>query len=92
MRTWTIVKDIIFLVLGLILLTRGSFIAVILGGAILGWYGYNLYVLLRAMKLEKERDRMQSQKTDRPETKPQDGGKISISNTDDIKEVPFEKE
>ena len=87
-RKWQIIKDICFILLGLVLIWKGRFFGVLLGAAALFWYGYNLYLLIQIGKAEKAQQREASA----PQQEPADEGKITITNLSDAKEVNFEKE
>lgn len=88
-RKWQIIKDICFMLVGLILIWKGRFFGVLLGTAALLWYGYSLYLQIRLAQAEKA----QRQEASAPKPQgPADEGKITITNLSDAKEVKFEKE
>ena len=88
-RKWQIIKDICFILVGLVLIWKGRFFGVLLGAAILSWYGYSLYLQIKLAKAEKA----QQQDVSAPQPQgPADDGKIKTTNLSDAKEVNFEKE
>jgi len=87
MRTWRITKDIIFLLIAFWLISTGRFIPILFGLVVVAWYGFDLYNVVRAMILEKKQDGQ-----DGPVAQPQDDGKITLTNSHEIKEADFEKE
>ena len=83
-RRWRIIKDVILLLVCVFLIVRTGFWGILLGAAGFIWYGRDLYTLLRAERLEKERDKQMATQAPREE------GKIQLH--DDAKDVDFEKE
>jgi uncharacterized membrane protein len=84
-RKWRIFKDIVFVIVAVVLILRAGFWGILIGALALLWYGWDLYTQLRAMKLEKEAEKVQSSPAS-----PADDGKITV--TDGAREVNYEKE
>lgn len=84
-RKWIIVKDAVFTVLAIWILSRGSFWAILIGALALAWYGRDLYVQISAIRAEKKAAEPKKEKP-----RQTDGGKITLSN--DAKEVDYTKE
>ncbi len=79
-----LVKDVVFVLLGLWIMARTRFFFALLGAATAIWYGRDAWLQAKALWQEK---------TYRPQKevkKTADNGKISLSP--DAKEVDFEKE
>ena len=82
-RTIRLIKDILFVALGMWLASRASFLAVLVGILAIFWYGRDAYYQAKVLWQEKHYKE--------PESKaPKDNGKISLGS--DAKEVNFEKE
>lgn len=94
MRTWRITKDIVFLFIAFWLISTGRFLPILFGLIVIAWYGYDLYNVVRAMILEKKAAAMQEQEPQQGPitTSAQDDGKITLTNSHEIKEADFEKE
>lgn len=88
---WQIVKDLAFMALALLLITRGGFLGIIIGFPALGWYGWNLFLNARILKLQKQLEKQETGSAPAQEEAPQQG-KIKITDLSDAKEVDFEKE
>ena len=88
-RKWRMIKDICFILVGILLIWRGRFFGALLGVAALSWYGYDLYLQLKLRKAEKEQEAAASAPQ---QTTPADEGRITITDLSDAKEVKFEKE
>ena len=84
-RKWIIIKDAVFALLGVWIISRGSFWAILIGALALAWYGKDLYVQIAALRAEKKAAEVKAEKT-----APADSGKITVSH--DAKEVDYEKE
>ena len=92
MRTWRITKDIIFVSIAFWLISTGRFLPVLLGLVVIAWYGYDLYNAVRAIILEKKATTMEQKEQGPFTTSAQDDGKITLTNSHEIKEADFEKE
>lgn len=94
MRTWRITKDIVFVLIAFWLISTGRFLPILFGLVVIAWYGLDLYNVVRAMLLEKKAAPMQEQSTQQGPitTQSQDDGKITLTNSHEIKEADFEKE
>ena len=82
-----LVKDLLFVGLGIWLLTTGKILAVIIGVLGLYWYGRDAY--FQAKALWQEKHYKPASNTTAPKQEPKDE-KITVS--DDAKEVKYEKE
>ncbi|MBR1705972.1 MAG: hypothetical protein IJ721_04180 [Bacteroidales bacterium] len=87
-RTWTLVKDALFIFVGLVLIVRTRFWGVLIGAAAVWWYGRDLYYQVKAARKEKKACAPESpaQKQSDPD------GKIQVTDLSGAKEVDFEKE
>ena len=95
MSTWRLTKDIIFLLIAIWLISTGRFIPILFGLVIVAWYGYDLYNVVKAMIREKKRpgkDGQDSYGRQAGPDKQEDNGKITLTNSNEIKEAEFEKE
>lgn len=88
-RTWTIIKDVVFILIGGLLIAKGGFFGAILGMLAIGWYGWQLYATIQLLRLEKRRRKEEEAavRTPSPEE-----GKITVTDLSRAKEVDFEKE
>lgn len=77
--------------LAMLLITRGGFLGVIIGFPALAWYGWNLFLNARILKLQKQLEKDEPKAAPAQEEAPQEG-KIRITDLSDAKEVDFEKE
>ena len=78
-RTIRLIKDILFVALGMWLVSRASFLAVLVGIIAIFWYGRDAWFQAKVLWQEKHYKE--------PESK---SGKINLGS--DAKEVNFEKE
>ena len=83
-----LLKDLVFVALGMLLVWRGGFFVTLLGIFALVWYGRDAYYQAQVLWQEKH-DPPRSQDAPAPKASA-DGGKITVST--DAKEVDFEKE
>lgn len=87
-RKWIIIKDAVFAALGVWIITRGTFWAILIGALALAWYGRDLYIQISALVAEKKAKEDKVEKPQQPAQ--QDGGRITVSH--DAKEVDYTKE
>ncbi|MBR6306152.1 MAG: hypothetical protein IKR38_05165 [Bacteroidales bacterium] len=85
-RKWIIIKDAVFAALGVWIISKGTFWAILIGAVALVWYGRDLYIQITALRAQKKAKDVKAEKP-RQQT---DGGKITISS--DAKEVDYTKE
>ena len=88
-------KDLLFLLLGVVLIVKGRFFGVVVGGLMLLWYGRDFSLRIKALGQTKEsrRDVERPSEARRPEDTPVvDDGKIQVTDLSGAKEVDFEKE
>ena len=87
-RTWTLVKDVFFIFIGLVLIVRTRFIGVVIGAAAVYWYGRDFYYRVKAGRSEKKACGPDApcSKTSAPDSK------IRVTDLSGAKEVEFEKE
>ena len=88
-------KDLLFLLLGVLLIVKGRFFGAVVGGLMLLWYGRDFSLRIKAMGQTKEsrRDVERPSEARRPEDTPVvDDGKIQVTDLSGAKEVDFEKE
>ena len=88
-------KDLLFLLLGVLLIVKGRFFGAIVGGLMLLWYGRDFSLRIKALGQTKEsrRDVERPSEARRPEDTPVvDDGKIQVTDLSGAKEVDFEKE
>ena len=89
-RYWTIIKDVVFILLGILLISVGGFFGAIFGMLAIGWYGWQLYANIQLLRLEKQRTKKEEGapvRTPSPEE-----GKITVTDLSRAKEVEYEKE
>ena len=92
-RKWRIIKDVCFIAIAVVLILRTGFFGILVGALALVWYGRDLYVLLRAAKLEKDAQKVQTRTQSPPEhTSEAQDGKITVTDLSGAKEVDFKKE
>ena len=85
-----LIKDIVFVGLGVWLVTRSSWLAVFIGVLGIFWYGRDAWYQAKVLWQEKHYRPAQPEsgiKTEAPED-----DKITVTNLSDAKEVDFEKE
>jgi len=80
-----LVKDLLFVALGVWLVSRPGFFTVLLGMLAIAWYGRDAYYQAKVLWQEKHYKPAEST------TAPREDGKITV-HTGDAKEVSFEKE
>lgn len=80
-----LMKDLLFIGLGVWLITRSSWLAVVVGVLAAFWYGRDAYFQAKALWQEKH------YKPATPKTEPKED-KITVTNLSDAKEVNYEKE
>ena len=88
-------KDLLFLLLGVLLIVKGRFFGAVVGGLMLLWYGRDFSLRIKALGQTKEsrRDVERPSEARRPEDTPVvDVGKIQVTDLSGAKEVDFEKE
>lgn len=88
-------KDLLFLLLGVLLIVKGRFFGAIVGGLMLLWYGRDFSLRIKALGQTKEsrRDVERPSEPRRPDDTPiVDDGKIQVTDLSGAKEVDFEKE
>jgi len=85
-------KDLLFVALGVWLVSRGGFFSIAIGLLALYWYGRDAWFQSKTLWQEKNFV-PKSQRAEGPTTaQPQEDGKITITDLRDAKEVNFEKE
>ena len=84
-----LVKDLLFVGLGIWLITTGKILAVIIGVLGLYWYGRDAYFQAKALWQEKH---YQPATDNTPKAEPKEDGKITVTDLSNTKEVNFEKE
>ena len=88
-------KDLLFLLLGVLLIVKGRFFGAVVGGPMLLWYGRDFSLRIKALGQTKEsrRDVERPSEPRRPDDTPVvDDGKIQVTDLSGAKEVDFEKE
>ena len=88
-------KDLLFLLLGVVLIVKGRFFGAVVGVLALLWYGRDFSLRIKALGQTKEsrRDVERSSEPRRPDDAPVvDDGKIQVTDLSGAKEVDFEKE
>ena len=96
--TFTVIKDIAFILIGLALVTKGGFFSFIIGILALGYYGYELYVNVKLKQLQRQSGGGSSSSAGPKgpaSSSSQDGGEGKITITEHLseaKEVDYEKE
>ena len=88
-------KDLLFLLLGVVLIVKGRFFGAVVGGLMLLWYGRDFSLRIKALGQTKEsrRDVERPSEARRPDDAPVvDDGKIQVTDLSGAKEVDFEKE
>ena len=87
-----LIKDILFMALGVWLITRSSILAVLLGIFALAWYGRDAYFQIKALWQEKTYKAPEPSKAGPTTQAPTDDGKITVTDLTDAKEVDYTKE
>ena len=90
-------KDLLFIILGCLLIVKGRFLGAVIGVLAVIWYGRDMLYRAKAFMGMKEskRDTVERQsETRRTEDAPTivDDGKIQVTDLSGAKEVDFEKE
>ena len=89
-------KDLLFIVLGCLLIVKGRFLGAVIGVLAIIWYGRDMLYRAKMFLGTKEprRDTVERPaETRRTEDTPiVDDGKIQVTDLSDAKEVDFEKE
>ena len=81
-----LVKDLLFVGLGVWLITKTTVLTVLVGIFALAWYGRDAWFQAKALWQEKH---YQAPAPERPQ---QEDGKITLSNPSDIKDADYTKE
>ena len=84
-----LIKDLLFVGLGVWLITRSSMLAVLLGIFALAWYGRDAWFQSKALWQEKHYQPKEPSNTPKPA---EPDGKITVTDLSDAKEVPYTKE
>ena len=89
-------KDLLFLLLGVLLIVKGRFFGAVVGGLMLLWYGRDFSFRIRQLGQsgDSKRDGVERpSETRRADDTPiEDDGKIQVTDLSGAKEVDFEKE
>ena len=93
-RTWRIVKDILFIALGVVLMVKGGFFPFLLGTLAMIWYGKNLLMMVAVARIEKQaRKAVDANNNKADVSRPKSPeGKIQVTDLTQAREVDFEKE
>ena len=83
-----LVKDLLFAGLGAWLVSRTSFLAVLVGILAIFWYGRDAWFQIKVLWQEKHYKAPEPS----PKAAPREDGKITVTNPSDVKEVDFNKE
>ena len=83
-----LIKDIVFVGLGVWLVTRSSWLAVFLGILGIFWYGRDAWYQAKVLWQEKH----YKPATDTPPQSAPRNDKITVTNPSDVKEVDYNKE
>lgn len=87
-----LVKDLLFVALGVWLISRGGIFAVLVGIFALAWYGRDAWFQAKALWQEKHFVPKSDASRPGPTTTAPEDGKITVTNLSDAKEVDFKKE
>ena len=89
-------KDLLFLLLGVVLIVKGRFFGAVVGVLALLWYGRDFSLRIKALGAkEPRRDNVERPSENRrpdDDTPIVDDGKIQVTDLSGAKEVDFEKE
>ena len=84
-----LVKDVLFAGLGIWLVTRSSFLAVLVGILAIFWYGRDAWFQIKVLWQEKH---YKPATDNTPKPAPKEDGKITVTDLSDAREVDFKKE
>ena len=90
---WILVKDVLFVLVGCLLIARTGLLGTIVGVLAILWYGRDLYYRVKVLTASKASRKqasgptVQKEESSRPEE-----GRIKVTDLSGAKEVEFEKE
>ena len=82
-----LVKDLLFVALGVWLIVRSGVFGILLGALALYWYGRDAWFQIKVLWQEKHYKAPET-----PTSAPKGDGKITVTNPSGVKEVDYNKE